>query len=173
MAQRPKKSAGGSNLRQKRINPFEIDFASDVDDRQYRGKFVSKKLGIRDIAALGVRKAQLNGGMHHDPMSPGHGVDSDTDEFNNMIATLEVAIIEAPEWWNLDEISDVSLVATVFQEVMIFENTFLGRRGRAGDSGDGDDGGGEAGGSSDPSGSLDAGDVAEVVDEEVQSALEP
>jgi hypothetical protein len=102
-----------------------------MDDRLYKGKFVSKKLSIRDLAVLGVRKAQLNGGMHHDQENPGHGVDVQTDEFNNMVAHLELSILEAPKWWNLDEITDIDLVAKVYREVIEFENKFLGRIARA------------------------------------------
>ncbi len=173
MAQEKKKtkSTGGSNLRQKRHNPFAIDYHSDMDDRLYKGKFVSKKLSIRDLAALGVRKAQLNGGMHHDRENPGHGVDEQTDEFNNMVAHLELSILEAPKWWNLDDVTDIDLVARVYREVIAFENKFLGRPDR--DDGDESDGGDEGGGEPDSSGSDDAGSPDEVVDEEVQPSLEP
>lgn len=167
------KSTGGSNLRQKRLNPFTIDYESPIDERRYKGKFVSKKLSIRDLAALGVRKVQLNGGMHHDRENPGHGVDEQTDEFNNMIAHLELSILEAPKWWVLEEITDIDLIARVYREVIAFENKFLGRRGGGTPGGDDSDGGGQSGGEGDPSESDDAGGDPEVVDEEVQSALEP
>lgn len=167
------KSTGGSNLRQKRLNPFSIDYESPVDERQYKGKFISKKLSIRDLAALGVRKVQLNGGMHHDRDNPGHGVAEETDEFNNMIAHLELSILEAPKWWNLDEITDLELIARVYREVIAFENKFLGRRRGGNSGGDDSDGSGSSGGEGDPSESDDAGGDAEVVDEEVLTALEP
>lgn len=167
------KSTGGSSLRQKRHNPFTIDHDSTADDRRYKGKFVSKKLSIRDLAALGVRKAQLNGGMHHDRENPGHGVDEQTDEFNNMIAHLELSILEAPKWWILDEISDLELMSAVYREVIAFENKFLGRRRRVDSDGDDSDGSGSSGGEGDPSESDNAGSDPEVVDEEVYTALEP
>ena len=168
------KSTGGSNLRQKRLNPFTINYDSEIDERSYKGKFVSKKLSIRDLAALGVRKVQLLGGMHHDREHPGHGVTEETDEFNNMIAHLELSIMEAPKWWDLDEITDLELLVTVYREVIAFENKFLGRRGGEDtDDGDDSDGGGSSGGEGDPSESDDVGGDPEVVDEEVQPSLEP
>lgn len=174
MADKKTKSTGGSNLRQKRHNPFKIEYQSEIDDRLYKGKFVSKKLSIRDLAALGVRKAQLNGGMYHDRENPGHGVDEQTDEFNNMVAHLELSILEAPKWWDLDDVTDIDIVARVYREVISFENKFLGRRrGAASDEGDDPDGGGETGGSENSSEAGDVGDSDEVVDEEVQSPLEP
>ncbi len=168
------KSTGGSNLRQKRHFPFSIEYQSEIDDRLYKGKFVSKKLSIRDLAALGVRKSQLNGGMHHDENHPGHGVDEYTDEFNKMVAHLDLSDLEAPKWWNLDEITDNDLVTLVYQEVISFENKFLGRSDGddANDGGD-SDGGSETGGSPDPSDTANAGSSGDVVDEEVQSPLEP
>jgi hypothetical protein len=168
-----KKSTGGTNLRQKLLNSFDIDYLSEVDGRRYKGKFLAKKLSIRDIAALGVRKSQLNGGMHHDAEHPGHGVDEQTDEFNNMIAHLEISVVEKPQWWNLDEITDVALIGQVYAEVLAFENKFLGRRSGADDPESGDDGSGEMGGADDSHGSLPVGDSTEVVDREVQASLEP
>lgn len=168
------KNAGGSNLRQKRVHPFSIDYKSAVDDRNYRGKFICKKLAIRDLASLGVRKSQLNGGMYHDAANPGYGVDEQTDEFNNMVAHLDLAIVESPEWWDLDEVTDVGLLAVVYREVIAFENKFLGRGGGEDSGSSGDAGGSSEGGSSaDASEAGSPGDVAEVVDSEVQSALEP
>ena len=140
----------------------------------YSGKFVSKKLSIRDIAALGVRKAQLNGGMHHDYNSPGHGVDEQTDEFNNMVAHLELAIVEAPDWWDLDEITDVAILGIVYKEVISFENTFLGRGSRdPADTGNEHGGTGEGSGSTDSPGTGDDRDPSALVVEEVLDPLEP
>lgn len=168
------KSTGGSNLRQKQHNSFVVDHKSEIDEILYKGKFVSKKLSIRDLAALGVRKAQLNGGMHHDRENPGHGVDEQTDEFNNMVAHLELSILEAPKWWNLDEITDIDLIARVYREVIAFENKFLGRRrGAQSDEGHDSDGSSEDGGTSDSPSADVARDLREVVDEEVQPSLEP
>ena len=163
-------STGGSSSKQRLLNDFVIDIYSEADGRRYKGKFTSKKLSIRDIAALGVRKSQLNGGMHHDIAHPGHGVDEQTDEFNNMIAHLEISIKEAPKWWDLDEITDVSLIGSIYKEVIVFENTFLGRI-RSGE--DDDDGSGEGGSSSGEGESGSGSATSAVVDEEVSTALQP
>ena len=163
-------STGGSASKQRVLNNFSIDFLSEVDGIRYSGKFVSKKLSIRDIAALGVRKAQLNGGMHYDYAHPGHGVDEQTDEFNNMIAHLEISLLEAPTWWDLDAITDISLIGSVYKEVVVFENTFLGRPRVEGS----DDGGTGEGGSSPPEGESGPGATAvALVDAEVSAALQP
>ncbi len=163
-------ATGGSVSRERLLKTFEVDYHSEVDGRRYRGKFMSKKMSIRDLAALGVRKSQLNGGMHYDLAHPGHGVDEQTDEFNNMIAHLEIALKEVPTWWNLDEITDIGLIGRVYKEVISFENTFLGGEGDAiaGHSGDSEGDSSEGTSAADASGAAVA-----VVDEEVQAALQP
>lgn len=146
-----------------------IDYVSDVDDVRYQGNFTIKKLNIRDLAAVGVRKAQLNGGMYYDSDNPGRGVDEQTDSFNNMVAHLELAIKQCPTWWDLDKISDMQLVGRVFKEVIEFENSFLRRSiERAANLGSG------AGGSSENISTSDVdSSVRAVVGSEVQAALEP
>lgn len=148
---------------------FALDFTSIVEDRRYQGTFTIKKLGIREMGALGVRKAQLNGGMYFDAENPGRGVDEQTDSFNNMIAHLEIAIKQAPDWWNLDKLSDPQLIGKVFQEVLEFENSFLRR------ASDRDTNNGSSAGSSEETVSqtnANRGTVT-MVGKEVQSSLEP
>ena len=155
--------------RQDLTKTFSIDYMSEQDGMRYKGSFTIKKLSIRDIAALGVRKAQLNGGMHYDESNPGRGVDEQTDDFNNMIAHLELSIKDSPEWWNLDNVTDVDLMGHVFKEVIAFEQSFLSRKAGAAKSG----GNGNRGGKTDASETNTAGSVKQVVGEEVQAALEP
>jgi hypothetical protein len=126
-----------------------------------------------DLATLGVRKAQLNGGMHHDASNPGRGIDTFTDNLNQMVAQLELAIVKHPQWWDLADIVDLQLLSKVFEEVISFENSFLERaRSRAlgAEQAGGD---GSAGGSEDSYGSDDSGGSSAVVGKEVHSALEP
>lgn len=161
---------GGTISRQKLVHTFNINHKSDIDDRVYTGAFTCKKLAIRELATLGVRKAQLNGGFHHDPDNPGHGVDLETDSINDMIAHLEVALVSCPDWWRLDSISDMSLLMAVFREVMLFESKFL-RHHRQDDEGHA--GSGEEGSEEDQGASDAVRAVEEVVDEEVPASLQP
>lgn len=155
--------------RQDLLKTFSVDYDSAQDNMRYIGKFTIKKLAIRDIAALGVRKAQLNGGMYYNEATPGRGVDEQTDDFNNMIAHLELSVKESPEWWNLDSVTDVNLLGLVFKEVIEFEQTFLGRtaaRALARLNGEGS-------GTGAVSPTNNAGSASQVVGAEVQAALEP
>jgi hypothetical protein len=155
------------------IKTFSIDYESDIDNYHYRGKFTCKKLSIKDLSALGVRKAQLNGGFHYDAGNPGRGVDEQTDEMNNMVAHLELAIVDAPAWWDLDKITDLDLIAEVYKEVAEFEYSFLGRSNRqsSSDSESGDSSEANSGQTQERSES--EGSSGPMVVEEVQSSTEP
>lgn len=161
-----------TKAKQKMLHTFNINYISDVDDTRYIGTFTCKKLSIMDIAALGVRKAQLNGGMYYDERNPGKGVDFETDDYNAMLSHLEISLVNTPNWWDLRSISDVDLITAVYREVAKFEASFLERRRRAGSAN------GSVGSSSDSGGgtvseTYAAGSVTEVVGEEVLAALEP
>lgn len=160
-----------TNARQKKQHTFTIDYYSDIDEIQYQGNFTTKKLSIADLSSLGVRKAQLNGGMHYDQESPGKGVDFMTDDFNSRIAHLEVALVQTPKWWNLNSISDADVIHKVFLEVDRFENSFLDkRRAAAFKRSMGDDEEDSSGDSEESNGSRV---VKTVVDKEVQASFEP
>lgn len=155
--------------RQELTKTFSVDYTSEQDRMRYKGSFTIKKLGIRDLAALGVRKAQLNGGMYYNEATPGRGVDEQTDDFNNMLAHFELSIKDAPEWWDLAQITDVELLGVVFREVIDFENSFLARKSSRKKPGGDGDGSGKA----DVQEADSAGGPRKVVGEEVQAALEP
>lgn len=118
-----------------KLNTFRIDFKSEEDDQTYNGQFTSRKLSIMDHSKVQRRKNELNGGMFcvldGDNNPTGQGMDADTEFFNYMIATLEISLVQRPEWWNLDEISDKDLILQVFKEVMSFENSFRRRKREA------------------------------------------
>lgn len=157
------------NARQALTKTFSIDYVSETDGRRYQGDFTIKKLTIRELAALGVRKSQLNGGMYFDEANPGRGVDEQTDDFNSMIAQLELSIKKHPAWWNLDDITDLNLITKVYKEVLAFESSFLRRDAeRATTNRDGEGSGSGGVSQADASGS-----ASPVVVQEVQAALEP
>lgn len=156
---------------QKTLHTFSIDYKSDLDDKRYIGDFTCRKLTIADLSALGVRKAQLNGGMHYDVDNPGRGVDFDTDFLNNMLAHLEIVLVKTPAWWKLNEIADFGLVAAVHSEVDSFEASFRNRQRAGSDNGSG------RGSEGNSEGTVQEADEAStarsLVDREVQAALEP
>ncbi len=150
----------------KKRHIFNIAHVSETDDCSYTGTFSCKRLSIKDLAQLSVLKTRLNGGYHHDTDQPGCGVDQATDTLNHMLAHLELSLVDAPDWWDLDEIGDPEILGVVFQEVSTFENSF---RKRKGDS----VGGGEAGSPAPGEGAVTPRAAVPVVGEEVPAALEP
>lgn len=111
---------------------FQIDYSSDVDDRRYVGTFTTKKLTIGDLSKLGLRKAQLCGGHSYDEMS-GKGVDPATAMLNEMVAHCDISLLQKPEWFVPEDLTDVSLLRKVYEEVASFEANFHNRSKRSSD----------------------------------------
>jgi len=105
--------------------------------------------------------------MHYDPDSPGKGVDWRTNQLNEVIAHLELAITQAPNWWKLDELGDVDLITRVYEGVMLFQNSF--RRDNSARAG----GSGEGTGQDQAQAANDRGDAGPVVVQKVPASLEP
>lgn len=140
-----------------------------LDGKVYEGQFTCKKLSIRDYAQVNVRKIQLNGGYHHDPGHPGQGIDEDTDWTNQMIAQLEVSLVQQPIWFDLNKIYDLDLMLKVYKEVASFENEVSSPQRRAAIStGSSQTDSGAAGEQSGAAGSVTA-----VGREQVQPSLDP
>lgn len=152
---------------------FEIDFYSEEAQRNYTGIFTCKKLSIRDIARVSAEKIRLNGGLYFDQSNPGYGVDEGTDNFNTMLAHLTIALINTPDWWDLDEISDPNLVVEVFREVTSFENSFLERRKVSKVKSARTTTDGETDSTKDDTGSGHDSNLKDVVGGKVSTALEP
>jgi hypothetical protein len=108
---------------------FQFRFESQLEGQVYEGTFTCRKLSVRDLAQMGVRKVQLNGGFHYDSANPGCGVEGYVDDMNSMIAHLELALVQAPFWFKLEEICDPQLLTEIYQKVVEFENSFFRRPG--------------------------------------------
>lgn len=150
---------------------FDIDYRSEINDEIYVGQFTIRKLSIKDHGRLGTRRSQLNGGMYYDEENPGVGIDEETHMTNNMVAHFEVAIVQAPTWWNLDEIYDPGLLTEVFKHIVEFENSFFRSKGARKDNDDGRSSQADSNGESEKSRA--AGHVKEVGRGQIQPSLDP
>jgi len=160
-------------LKNKQIT-FNISYTTTCDE-VLEGQFTAKRLNVAQRSRLGVRKSQLSGGMYCVRDANGHatgqGLDEETDWLNTAIAHLELALIQKPQWWKLEELEEVSLIQEVFEKVLDFESSFFRRRrpepeveGASGVS---------AAGSSEPTQEQQLGNVpTQVVGPEVQAALD-
>jgi len=106
-------------------HPWNFRFQSNMDGKVYEGQFTCKKLSIMELSRLGVRKVQLNGGFHYDENKPGQGVEEHIDSMNSMLAHLELAVIQAPVWFNPEYLYDPELLQAIYTEVVTFENSFF------------------------------------------------
>ena len=120
-----------------KIHTWNFSHFSQVENKQYDGQFSCKKMSIMELSRLGVRKTQLNGGFHFDETKPGAGIEEHIDSMNSMIAHLEISIIQAPVWFNLDFVYDPELLQLIYNEVAKFENSFFRRQRSAPESGQG------------------------------------
>ncbi len=152
---------------------IHVRYESEDDDCTYEGPFKITKLSINGFNKQQIRKMHLNGGYHHDADNPGAGISKGLDLFNDMLAHLEVAVLEAPDWWDLDNITDVGLINAVHKEVIVFENSFPGKGRRAENGGGEVTGSGEASSSGTSQTSQPREDVRAVVDQQVSSPPEP
>lgn len=152
----------------KKNHSFFIKHTTDGVDLE--GQFTCRRLSIKQLAAVSVRKSQLNGGFYFDEENPGKGIDENTDWTNHMMAHLEFALIQAPHWFNIDEIYDVSLLLKIYGEVAKFENSFSSPLGQRADV---NAGGSPADSGSKSEGTGAAGSVAQVGGREVPPTLDP
>ncbi len=148
---------------------FNIDIVSE--GTRLQGTFVCKRLSIMDRSRVNARMLQLNGGFHVTEDNPSMGPTDFMDNINSAIATLEVALVKAPAWWNLDNISDINVLAAVTKEVTAFENSFRPGWSPEVENGSVQSGQGERGAQS--AASNNAGSATAVVGKEVSDSLEP
>jgi hypothetical protein len=152
-----------------RTQTFFIDYRSTMDGSQFQGQFTTKKLTVRDVSSIGVRKVQLNGGYYYDENRPGLGIDPQTDFLNSMIAHLEIALIQSPLNFKVDEIIDTGLLAAIYTKVMEFENSFFRSSGEQ----NGNLGSSQNAGVPEGKESGIAGHATPVVGGQVQASLDP
>jgi hypothetical protein len=100
---------------------FEIDFFSKIAKKRYKGRFTTKKLSIMDLTRVSVRQLNMNGGYHYDSDKPGTGLTHEMSVTSNIIAHLEIALIQTPDWWNLEILNDYDLLSEVYGHVANFE----------------------------------------------------
>jgi hypothetical protein len=159
---------GATAVPTSKVHGFFIKHTSSLTGRYYEGQFSCRKLSIKDFGRINVRKVQLNGGYYFDEERPGCGIDEQTDTIHNMIAHLEIALIQWPAWWDLEVEDDPTVLKVIYDEVVTWENSFLSRRDASRPGGGVSD---DSSGKGPQSGS--AGHVEAVVGGEVSPALEP
>lgn len=155
---------------------FRINYKSH-DNKTYEGTFTVKRLSISDRTKVAVRCSQLLGGMYcvvdEEGNPTGQGIDGETYAQSNAIAHLEIALIQKPQWFDLENIYDLDLLAEIYKEVGRFERSFFLRN-----NGSKDENRESSRGSQNDSVTSDAetglgNDLKEMVGQEIQNAMDP
>jgi hypothetical protein len=158
----------------KKTHTFTIDF-EDEDGTVYSGVFTSKRLSIADQAKINVRKSQLCGGVYcvrDEKGNPtGLGIPEEAEIANQMIAQLEVSLVQKPDWFKLDDIYSNELIVKIWMEVMEGEKSFRGGT-RAASQGGNDSGRSKADSVTERQETGSGHDVKKVVGKEIQDALD-
>lgn len=100
--------------------PFTVTSKGEITQREYQGNFVVKVPTGRDRSQIGIKLAQLNGGV------PFEALDQNTALYHNALAFLAVLLQEAPSWftdspekegmgYGLDTL-DLNVVMDIFTE---------------------------------------------------------
>ena len=144
---------------------FHIDVTSKVDGRRYHGSFTTKKLTMGDLSRMGMLKAQMGGGFNFDPAT-GQGLDPATNLLNEMMVHCSVALVQKPDLFDPENMSDVEVLREVYEEVASFVANFHVRESEAG--GEDSSRGGEDSGSIELEGSRRSADAhQDLVDKKV------
>lgn len=99
---------------------FHVEHIDKESGLPQAGTFVVKRLNLGEIRQVAIRKAQLNGGLPEDSLS------TNIVYMNGMLAHLELALTEVPEWWKPLEMFSGDIITDVYEEVMNFEDSFRG-----------------------------------------------
>lgn len=89
-----------------------------VGGQKRTGTFKAKYMGVAGRLRVGTIRAKLLDG------APSQSVDTLTDDIAYMIAYLTVSLIKVPDWWNYDEIDEVSDLRDMYMEVYNFVQSF-------------------------------------------------
>jgi hypothetical protein len=165
--------------RMQKTHSFPVDWDDDGDRKS--GFVTIKRLTAGDMMRIAQMKTQLLGGYHcvrdDDGHVTGQGVDPIVEYRADIMATVEVAVIDKPEWLDVqklpeDPLAPDSIARRIYDEVSRWHGTFRAR-GR-------DDA--QSGGSANGSARIGEGNVpatdslgrnAHVVDQALPSALDP
>jgi len=134
---------------------YHFSYTDSESGLDYSGVFVFRRLNVGDMRGVAVRTAELNGGM------PQQSLDRHIAVLNEWLASLEHAIVKAPEWWKPNDFYTADIIGQVYAKFEEFEATFRGAvRGRPSAPAQDSEGAGGHGGASAP----------QVVDAEVPPA---
>lgn len=164
----------------KHTKGFQIRYESPVDNKVYEGLFVVKRMSWRDNINFEVLKQKMLQGTEINTTCPHcneeiqtHNLPEELINFTVAYSHLKIAIVEAPDWFVIDDMQcDPQLLWVIYEKVAEFESTFF-RRGGAGEATQEAplDGGSADKGQKQPEKQRASGFVTPMVDQKVQNAM--
>jgi len=97
---------------------FMLNYYSKEEQHRYQGRFtVNRPTMIQSLEIEGI-KSDILKGKYYDPRNPGCGVPPMVALLGEMVAFLQVAVNDAPEWWEGGDgdFSDPSVVYEIYKE---------------------------------------------------------
>lgn len=110
-----------SGIIDKESKTYTFEKTVSVGGEKKKGTFKAKYLGVASRLRIGTIRAKLLDG------APSQSVDTLTDDIAYMIAYLTVALIKIPNWWNYEEIDEISDLRDMYLEVYNFIQSFRGQ----------------------------------------------
>lgn len=98
---------------------FTMTWKDPETGRVNTGTFTARRPGLGNLGQIAVLKAKLNGGEK---------VDDDTDFLHGMMASLQVILIDYPEWWKPNDFFDARPLREVWDHVRRWVDNFRKKR---------------------------------------------
>lgn len=97
------------------VHTFHVEVTA-VTGQPYSGNFTCHRPTMQEMIRIGVVEARDLGGLQN--------VDIQTTMIAHMIATLEVAIDSAPDWWKPRELKDAEVLQEVYEKYIDYLRQF-------------------------------------------------
>jgi hypothetical protein len=99
---------------------FTVDWEDPETGKKLSGTFTATRPTLGLVGQIAVIKARLNGG--EDNINP------QVDFMNEMIAYLQVTLIDTPTWWKPSAFFSVTPIQSVWDWVRKWQDSFRNRR---------------------------------------------
>lgn len=107
--------ATSSDAKLDTTHSFTIEWVTP--EKRLVGTFACQRLKLGMIGEIAILKARLNGGER---------LDRETDFLHEMMAFLQVALTDSPNWWVPSDFYDPAILRKVWDYVSKWQATFRG-----------------------------------------------
>lgn len=98
---------------------FNMTWTDKETGKIHTGTFTARRPTLGQLGQMAVLKVKLNGGEN---------VDQRTNFLHEMISSLQVIIIDAPDWWTPNDFFTADPLSAVWDHVRSWLDSFRSRR---------------------------------------------